>query len=1056
MARIPEAELERLKRETELVALVRASGVALKRRGTDWVGLCPFHEDHEPSLVVTPLAGGADLWHCLGACGAGGTVLDWVMRRDGVSFRHAAEALRAPQGGGEAGELEALDLDPDASDAELLGRVAAFYHETLLGAPEANPGVAYLERRGLNDAELIGRFRLGLANRTLGYRLPKKTLGSGRRIRTRLQELGVLRASGHEHLAGSLVVPIENAAGEVVQLYGRKLGAHLRPGTPLHLYLPGPQRGIWNRAALMESPEIILCESLLDAMTFWVAGYRNVTTAYGVNGFTEELRNALLTHVRRVLIAYDRDEAGDNAAARVAEQLTAAGLECYRIQFPRGLDANAYALRVGPAEKSLGVVIRAATWLGAGSPPSEASSESSSQVRGETGEVDDAPEPEAPEDSEAPEDPDVAELPEPLPSLAASSTEPAAPAALAEPVALAASPVPAASREPTVPLEVGAREVWARLDERSYRVRGLEKSTSAEVLRVNLLACRGSSGGAVHVDTLDLYQARQRAAFAQQAAGELGVSKNVLAKDLARLVLALERHQEERAAAAAEERDPVQELTEAERREALELLRDPDLLGRILTDFERAGLVGEETNKLVGYLAAVSRKLEEPLAVIVQSSSAAGKTHLMDAVLSFVPGEERVQYSALTGQSLFYMQDKDLAHKILAVVEEEGAERASYALKLLQSEGELTIASTGKDPETGKLVTHEYRVEGPVMIILTTTAVELDEELLNRAIVLAVDEDRAQTRRVHRVQRERRTLEGLLARRAKDDVVRLHQNAQRLLRPLAVVNPYAPRLTFLDTRTRTRRDHEKYLTLIDAVALLHQYQRVVRKVERSGKAGKPLEYVEVEPGDIEVANRLAGEVLGRSLDELPPQTRRVLTLLEAWVTEQCHELECARPDFRFTTREVREALELGVSQTKVHLARLVELEYLLVHRAAPGCPHVYELVYSGEGTDGRAFLPGLLDPGELAARAEDRHYDANRPGSRPNQPGRNGERPGGRRPLAGPRPGYGRTLEMFPELLSQNGSERSEPEELETTSRARLPAASTASYVVAHRNGASA
>ena len=128
----------------------------------------------------------------------------------------------------------------------------------------------------------------------------------------------------------------------------------------------------------------------------------------------------------------------------------------------------------------------------------------------------------------------------------------------------------------------------------------------------------------------------------------------------------------------------------------------------------------------------------------------------MDAVLAFVPEEERVKYSAMTGQSLFYMGETDLKHKVLAIVEEEGAERASYALKLLQSEGELTIASTGKDPATGKLVTQEYRVEGPVMIFLTTTAIELDEELLNRCLVLTVDEDREQTQAIHRLQRERR------------------------------------------------------------------------------------------------------------------------------------------------------------------------------------------------------------------------------------------------------------------------------------------------------------
>jgi len=141
----------------------------------------------------------------------------------------------------------------------------------------------------------------------------------------------------------------------------------------------------------------------------------------------------------------------------------------------------------------------------------------------------------------------------------------------------------------------------------------------------------------------------------------------------------------------------------------------------------------------MGYLAAVSRKLEQPLAIVVQSSSAAGKSALREAVLALMPEEERVQYSAMTGQSLFYMGETDLKHKILAIAEEEGAERASYALKLLQSEGKLTIASS-KDPQTGKLVTHEYHVEGPVMIFLTTTAIEVDEELLNRCIVLTVDE----------------------------------------------------------------------------------------------------------------------------------------------------------------------------------------------------------------------------------------------------------------------------------------------------------------------------
>ncbi len=377
--------------------------------------------------------------------------------------------------------------------------------------------------------------------------------------------------------------------------------------------------------------------------------------------------------------------------------------------------------------------------------------------------------------------------------------------------------------------------------------------------------------------------------------------------------------------------------------------------------------MGEETNKLVGYLAAVSRKLEEPLAVILQSSSAAGKSSLMEAILAFMPEEDRVKYSAMTGQSLFYMGETDLKHKVLAIVEEHGAEKATYALKLLQSEGELTIASTGKDPATGRLVTQEYRVEGPVMIFLTTAAIEVDEELLNRCLVLTVDEDREQTRAIHRLQREKQTLEGLLARQAQPALLKVHRDAQRLLKPLLVANPYARHLTFLDDRTRTRRDHVKYLTLIRAIALLHQYQRPVKTAEHRGQA---VPYIEVTLDDIATANRLAHQVLGRSLDELPPQTRRLLLALDRMVGERCQAEAVARKDYRFSRRQVREYTSWSHTQVHVHLERLVELEYVLVHRGRQGQSFEYELLYDGRGKDGRPFLTGLINVEALGTTTE--------------------------------------------------------------------------------------
>ncbi|HET7662746.1 MAG TPA: hypothetical protein VFK31_03825 [Rhodanobacteraceae bacterium] len=436
----------------------------------------------------------------------------------------------------------------------------------------------------------------------------------------------------------------------------------------------------------------------------------------------------------------------------------------------------------------------------------------------------------------------------------------------------------------------------------------------------------------------------------------------MIAGDLSALVLALEPLQEAAIRGAlqpdAEAADDA--LSEADEAAGLALLRDPDLAARIVADVEAIGVVGEADNALVCYLAMASRLLAKPLAVLIQSTSAAGKSTLMDALLSLMPESQRVHYSAMTGQSLFYLGEGDLKHKILAIAEEEGVRQAAYALKLLQSQGELTIASTGKDPTTGKLVTAEYYVSGPVMLCLTTTAIDIDEELLNRCLVLTINETAEQTAAIQTRQRASRTLAGLTAQVKSDHILAAHRAAQTLLEPLAVVNPYAEELTFASDRVRLRRDHVKYLALIDAIALLHQHQRKRQRVEVDGAS---VEYIEVLPADIALANRLAHAVLGRSLDELPPQTRRVLAALDAWVTEQAGTEAITRQAVRFTRRQVRQALGLSDTQLRVHLERLVTLDYVALHGGKPGQRFSYSLLFDGDADSDVPQVMGLSEAG---------------------------------------------------------------------------------------------
>jgi DNA primase catalytic core len=972
MPRIPEEELKKLKDEIDLVALIQSKGVALSKQGNDYKGLCPFHDEKTPSFVVTPAKG---LWHCFG-CGVGGTVVDFVMQTEKVSFRHAVEILKE-------GKLSALspdirksrpatlrlpslisDIGENKGDEEISGKlldeVVGYYHERLFENPQA---MEYLQCRCLDDPGLLQKFRVGFSDRTLGLRLPIRQVSSGRLVRSNLQALGILRSSGHEHFRGNITIPVYSAEEQITGIYGRRVGPIPRKQEAKHLYLPGPHRGLFNPHCLKHgSGEILLCEAILDSMSLFVLGYENTTASFGVNGFTEEMMSLFLKHrIKRVYLFYDADQAGDRAALTLSSRLQSEGIEALRPRLPGGFDVNDFLQKNASPRENIKRLINAARPLSGNSAiagagvyinslaaitPAEESTVAGISLKAH-------PEKTEPVNS-------VAFVP---PALTKAAEEKKV--VLAEVSRIDSVPVPMRQHKEDIFLSFGNRE---------YRIRGLARNLTHDVLRVNI---RLSLEQQFYLDTFDLYHARNRATFILAASREVGVEEEIIKRDMGRILLKLEELQEDliRKQTASAEEKPVQ-LSCEEREAALEFLSSENLVELILADFKACGLIGEEINKLTGYLAAISRKLEEPLAVIIQSSSAAGKTSLMEAILAFSPREEQIKYSAMTGQSLFYMGETDLKQKILAIVEEEGAEKASYALKLLQSEGELMIASTGKDGKTGKLITHEYRVEGPVMIFLTTTAMDIDEEFLNRCLVLTVNETVEQTRAIHQLQRQSQTLNGLLQKRDRQAICKKHQNAQRLLRPLLVANPYANQLTFLSDRTRTRRDHIKYLTLIRSVALLHQYQREIRTTIHEGRE---YSYIEVEIKDIELANQLCHEVLGRSLSELAPQTRKLLGLIHEFVQAECQRENLPQERLFFTRKEIREYSGWTDNQLKVHVRRLEEMEYLRAIKPRYGCSHKYELLYKGEDRELDRFAMGLINTQTLINSATENQADNQNP-----------------------------------------------------------------------------
>lgn len=501
---------------------------------------------------------------------------------------------------------------------------------------------------------------------------------------------------------------------------------------------------------------------------------------------------------------------------------------------------------------------------------------------------------------------------------------------------------------------ITAEGLTCTIEKRHYEARGISKTGNKLKATV-----KGICDKRFHVDTVDFYSARSRSYLVRGLAELFGVEEKIIHRDMEKLTLLAEEY----AAQTTTETTTPAEIPTQEKEEALRFLQSPNLLDEIVADIETLGYTGEESNKLLCYIAAVSRKTEEPLSVMIQSRSAAGKSCLQDAILSLIPEEDAIKYTRLTDQALFY-KGGSLAHKLLAIEELDGMNGALYSIRTIQSSKKITIAYTGKDPVSGKMQTEENTVEGPLMVFITTTQAEIDGETASRFLFISIDESREMTEKILARQRKAHTLEGFLAKLKGADIIRKHQNAGRLLHPVKVVNPYGELLTFTSRSLRARRDNTKYLGLIQAIAFLFQYQRRRHQVDYGGKT---VAYINVTLADIDHANRLAAEVLGRSLDELSPPSRKLLALIREMTRQQAEEGERER---HFTRRDIREYSGWSDFQVKTHIKQLEELEYIYSTAGRKGKEYVYELLYTGGGEDGNPFVIGLIDTEQLKEKAE--------------------------------------------------------------------------------------
>jgi DNA primase catalytic core len=851
--RIENEAIDKLKREVDLVALVQSEGVKLKKRGANWVGLCPFHDEEVPSFTVNPKT---NLFNCFG-CDAGGNAITFVMKKRGLDFRAAynelssdAKTLPASK---RAVKPKAPDRRTQVRRQKLLARVVAYYQRCFNEKPEARE---YLAGRGISDNAGLEAYNAGFCDGTLRSIAPDDA-----KVVEDMKAIGILTQNGRELLEGCVVFPLLQDK-QPVGLYGRRFKDESDGGVS-HLYSPGARRGLIHAASAAGT--VVLCESVIDALTLCCHAISAVP-CWGTQGMTPEHVTLLRrSQVDAVVVAFDGDKAGQRGAEEAARLLRECGKQVRIAGLPDGEDVNSLVAAQGiePVRELLG--------LHAPASPAE----TTTYERTDTGFV-------------------------------------------------------------------------QRVADRLYEAKAISRQGTQ--LRVTLKATGGE--GLFELATVDFYSHRSRAWFASLCAKLFVCKEEVTRGDLTRILERVESLDCERGSGV------EIEIPDSERAVAERLLSSPNLMDELADDLELTGYTGERVNKLICYLTAISRKLEEPLSVLIQSRSAAGKSALQEAILALVPDEDSLHYSRLTDQALFYQREDALVHKLLAIEEAEGMGGAAYSIRAMQSAKKLTVAATGKDPVSGKMTTEEYTVRGPVAVMLTTTRTDFDQETMSRFLCLTVDESTEMTERIHRAQRHLDTLEGLLARKTACRVSSKHHNAQRLLEPLAVVNPFAPKLSFPADSLNSRRDHKKYLGIIKAIAYLHQKQRAVKEVEHEAES---VRYIEATLEDIALANDLARDVLSQSLSDLTPQGQRLLDITSTMLRDKSN----GQSKEFFSRRELREYSRWSDWQVRTHLAELVELEYVGVSAGHQGKQYQYRLL---DGAGGAAPALGFTPTDALLER----------------------------------------------------------------------------------------
>lgn len=879
----------------------------LERAGADEYKMCClWHAESKPSLFLNDR-----VYFCHG-CSAQGNIFTWVQEQEDCveTFADAVEYLANKANiqfkrlsYEEKEQIESERLEFQRKQT-LLRAAIKFYQKQLAQSPRAQ---RYAKQRGF-DRELVKRFKVGYApgGTALVGHLKKHYKANN----SELRQLKLTNKKHRDMLVDRLIIPVMRYTNEhIVNLYGRAIDPEKEPA---HMYT-GKNTAPFNWGEARKHAKVAVVESIIDAINVIKMGYEAIAY-FGTQSWKGLKKQGLeqlvkSSKVDEFILVPDHDEVPRPQPGKTAK-------------------------KVGPGFEE---VLEMCHTLG----------HTGRRVS-------------------------VAVLPEGYDP--AGYAEECEPEVFTDVLKDAIAPLDFARKfgldQPKVSHSQFERrsidEMCFRSEHRVYIVGSphvTNKGIAAQVEYHHM-------GVPVFNDRVSFWSADKRKKFARESDPE---EKSEIERDLMDLERHLRRLIEEHEALRREREeaeqpsDPSESMSESQRDEALEFLRDEHLLKRIAADIERIGYTGEFANKVLLYLVATSRKLPKPMSAIISSQSSSGKSALVGAVSRLMPPEDVFELSRITRNALFYMPDDGLKHKFLSIAEREGSEDADYSIRTMQSEQKLTLVTTIKDKETNEIRTETKVIEGPMAYAETTTQSDLNNENMTRAFLMTLDDSPVQTRRIQKLQALLWNVDALKSQPEIEEVIDRHQNAQRLLKPIVVVNNFAHKLTFPHNHVRTRRDWPRFLELMASIAFLYQYQREVKH-----EGGVP--YIEVTEDDYRRAYHIAHKVFRQTLDEIPPKARELLAQARDMLTNTINRgatlagfedtEDITIKDIPFTRRDLVEYTGWPSHVVNQYIKHLEAAEMVVVREGGRGKQFIYSFNVDPDTVDA-SDVGSLVKPDKL-------------------------------------------------------------------------------------------